>query len=174
MDTLIVRGLRGMNGDYPVDLLALTDVGAGGESLTNREQHRLRTIADVRGADIRDAFVALDAATLVGLAAIILARHGKTVADSVLWDARFLYANAERVPEDDQAGPTIIFAFHDRNLIEQQEVEESPPVEAPSSPQPSGGEQSNGTSESSENVQSLTGRLASARSAGSDRVTSAS
>jgi len=175
MDTLIVRGLRGFNGEYPVDLIALTNIGTGGESLDNREQHRLKKIAEVRGAEILDAFLALDAATMVGLAAIILSRHGKEISVDILWDARFLYVDVDSVPDDDEAGPTIIFAVMDRAKMEADaEVTDDPPAEAPPSHSTIGGASSSQTSDLSVNGLSLTGRLNSVTPAISDPATLAS
>lgn len=151
-DKLIVKGLRGLDGEYEFDRNDLLG------SMTNRELHRIKLMAGVRAGEIQDALAAGDNDVLVALAAILLTQRGKLVDEDVLWDA--------------PAGAGLIWEF------EESEADAGPPAipaETPETEQPNtnGGESGNPPSGQSENGLSLTGLPVSVTSATSAPATSA-
>lgn len=87
LDKMTVTGLGpSLDGTYDFDLTELFTVGAA-TSLNNREGHRLKMMTGVRMGEIQEALTAGDNDVAVGLAAILLSRHGKRFDEAVLWDA---------------------------------------------------------------------------------------
>lgn len=144
-DKMTVSGLGpSLDGTYEFDLAELFTVGAPNQ-LNNREGHRLKTMTGVRMGEIQEALTAGDNDVAVGLAAILLSRHGKRYDEAVLWDAPM--------------GAAIQF-----ELADDEGDAEVPPAEATVTPLPSrsSGDYSATTSESPGSDPSPTGSPSSA------------
>jgi hypothetical protein len=86
-DKLVLTGIRkGVDGEYPCDIVGMLTVGHP-EMLTYREGHRLKNMTGIRAGEVDEALAKGDTDLVIGLAAIVLARDGKTVSDDLLWDA---------------------------------------------------------------------------------------
>lgn len=107
MDSLTLKGFGDADGVYEFDLSDLVNVG-GPRALDLREQQRVKVISGYRGLEIRDAVNVLDPAMMVAFVDVILARHGKTVSSTRLWDARLLTS-----AEDE----TVDLAEHKRAIL---------------------------------------------------------
>lgn len=87
-DTLRIRGIDSLEGDYSFDMAKLLGITVdSSESLTNGELHQLKVMTGLRVLEIIQAFDEGDNDILVGLAAVVLRRHGKVFKDDLLWDA---------------------------------------------------------------------------------------
>lgn len=160
MDKLIVKGLGALlDGEYEFDFIGLLTPGDPG-CLTNREAHRVKTMAGVRMGELAEALGAGDNDVLVALAAVVLTRRGKRFEEDVLWDA--------------PVGSGVELVLADRDEAGEPEI---PPADAPpqsgptGAPETSGGDSSNLGSAHPANGQSPTGLPDSARSAISDQPT---
>jgi hypothetical protein len=92
-DKLIIEGIEGYNGDYPLDL----------SYFTMRELATLKRLSGVRAGEIDEAFAAGDTDAIVAIAVIMLQRAtGNTIDEERLWDAR---AGAIRFEAGDAAIP---------------------------------------------------------------------
>jgi hypothetical protein len=155
LDTLKIDGVSAINGEYPVDVLAMITLGSP-ECLSNRECHQLKNRTGLRLGEIHDALRAGDNDVYVGLAEIVLQRAGKRFDPDSLWDARV---------------GAIAFTIGER---EEEAVEDGPPVEAPTqigAHSTSGGGSSSQTSGLQVIDPSRTGHPASEKSAVSAPVT---
>jgi len=56
-------------------------------AFTNRELHRIKQISGVRAGELIEALDANDRAAVVGVAVVVMGRHGKLVDPDDLWDA---------------------------------------------------------------------------------------
>lgn len=129
VDKIVVKGYRGLDGEYPFNLGDLLALG-NPESLTVREQHRIRELSGVRGAEIPDAVLSLDAAAVAALVEVVLRRHDKNVKEELLWDARIVAATGE--PDLSSMKAAIAFCIAERDADEDEGGDEdNPPVEAP-------------------------------------------
>jgi hypothetical protein len=174
LDTLTLKGFGKTDGEYRFDLFSLINIG-GRDALTSREQHRIRQVAGVRGAEVVDAVTALDAATMVVLAAVILERQGRAVTEERLWNTRMVYGSTDDVSLDDYTD-AVLWRITDRNTVETQEDEAGPPAVTPppnDKQSSSGGVSSLPTLVPPENDPSPTGNPDSERSAISAPQTSA-
>lgn len=169
MDTLIVKGLGRADGEYDFDLIELANIGSSA-SLTTREQHKVKVDSGVLPADLVAAVRGLDAAVMVSLASIVLARAGKTVNDERLWDARFVYAFGE-TPDLDAESTAVAFVLADR---EAQEDDAEDPQESENQRSPNGGGSSGPMSEIPGSDPSATGLRVLPKSATSAPETLAS
>lgn len=184
LDSLTLKGFgRSFDGEYRFDLFELIDIGAP-DALTSREQHRMKLGANVRGAEVQDAVVSLDAGAMVVLASIVLARHDKHVTEERIWNTRMVYTEDETFDLDERYPDAILWRITDRvkraaALVENGDVEADagPPSMTPPDEQLSNGSgTTSGSSASPVSVPSLTGRLRSATptpAPGSGRETSA-
>lgn len=154
MDQLIVKGFGRADGEYDIDVRALASPHSGlPGALDTRELHRLKLATGVMPADLREAVVGADAATLVALTAIILARYERTVNDERLWDARYFLAT-----EDLDLEPyTAAVVFRIVAMSDEGEDAGPPEVTPVTEPQRSGGESFSPPSVQPENAQSPTG-----------------
>lgn len=116
LDYLVVKDLPSLDGKYEFSLDDLLSVGAEG-SLTNREVHELKRMAQVRLGELEDALLAGDNSVYIAIAAILLRRKGKYVDEELLWDA--------------PAGASISFDFE---AIRNMKVERAPDVDPPTVP----------------------------------------
>lgn len=114
-DKIVLAGIRkGVDGEYPCDIVGMLTVGHP-EMLTYREGHRLKQMTGIRSGEIDEALAKGDTDLIIGLAAIVLARDGKTVSDDLLWDAPM------------EAGVTLILGDRD------EDEDADPLAETPSS-----------------------------------------
>lgn len=149
-DKLTVSGLSAhLDGEYEFDIADLLSIGGKG-ALTNRESHRIKQMAGVRAGELEDALRAGDTDVLVAIAAVVLARAGKTVDEDLLWDAPIMSGLRFEIGGDD-----------------------GPPAEAPETgterpPTDGGGSSSDERSEPQESDPSRTGPPPSDTSSTSD------
>jgi hypothetical protein len=95
-DTLKIRGIDGIDGDYKFDLIKLLALtGPSPEALTNGELHRIKTMTGIRAGEIGSAFQADDSDLMIGIAAVVLERNKVRFDDQMLWDAQFLAIEIE-------------------------------------------------------------------------------
>jgi len=97
-DRLTVKGLRDADGTYDFDLQSLVSIN-GPEALNLREQQRIKILTGYRGLEIREAVNVLDPAMMVALVEIIVARSGKTINTSRVWDAKFFFTAGDEVAD---------------------------------------------------------------------------
>lgn len=135
-DRLTVKGLgKAVDGTYEFDLAAVLAIN-GPEALTTRERHRVKVETGLRGAEIAEAALALDAAVWVALTAVMLEREGKSPNGQRLWDCRFLFTGENgEVDLDDYRMAVLYQTDTDRASEtddEEGDVEEDadPPVRA--------------------------------------------
>lgn len=141
-DKLIVKGLGPIDGEYDCELAGMLSLGSP-ETLTNREGHRIKQMTGLRAGELEDAMTAGDSDLLLALAAIVLARHSKHVADDLLWDAPIgsaLNWVLDQTEGDEADPPTV-----------------TPPLTGTGSYGPSGGGSSSSTSDHPGNGQNPTG-----------------
>lgn len=97
-DRLTVKGLRDADGTYDFDLQSLVSIN-GPEALNLREQQRIKILTGYRGLEIREAVNVLDPAMMVALVEILVARSGKTINTSRVWDAKFFFTAEDEVAD---------------------------------------------------------------------------
>lgn len=85
-DILTVRGIDGLSGSYPCDLVEMLDENSP-ECLTNREVHHIKKMSGVTAGNLMDALKDGDNDVLLGLAVVVLQRRGKWVDEDLIWDA---------------------------------------------------------------------------------------
>jgi hypothetical protein len=140
-DKLIVKGLGGIDGEYEFDLAELVSLGEPG-ALTNREGHRIKTMAGVRVGELLEALQAGDNDVLIALAAIILARKGRRLDENLLWDAPIGAGVSFELDDtpDEQPGPTTPAPQPETVSPSRNGGESSSPSSAPpaSDPSPTG------------------------------------
>lgn len=86
-DKLVVTGLgKQIDGEYEFSLAGMLTLG-NPECLTNGEGHIIKSMSGVRAGELEDALVSGDNDVLIALGKIVLARNGKRVDDSLLWNA---------------------------------------------------------------------------------------
>lgn len=84
MNHLVVDGCPPWDGEYPFEF-----------TFTNAELHVIKQssvlpgsdVQGIRGGELMEAIWAEDSGAYVGLAVVVLARHGKTVTPSDFWEA---------------------------------------------------------------------------------------
>jgi len=108
-DRLTVKGLRDADGTYDFDLQSLVSIN-GPEALNLREQQRIKILTGYRGLEIREAVNVLDPAMMVALVEIIVARSGKTINTSRVWDAKFFFTAEDEVADLDSY--RLAIGFH--------------------------------------------------------------
>lgn len=138
-DKLIVAGLNGLDGEYDFSLISLLTIGSP-DALTGREVHNLKVMTGIRMGELEDALSAGDNDVMLGLAAIVMRRHGRTFADDQVWDAPIGSFGFELAAVEDDAVPPP-----------------QPNDESSSESETSSGDDSNSDSENPENDQSPTG-----------------
>lgn len=114
-DRLTVKGLRDADGTYDFDLQSLVSIN-GPEALTLREQQRVKILTGYRGLEIREAVNVLDPAMMVALVEILVARGGKTVNTTRVWDAKFFFTAEDETADLDSH--RIAVDFHLAPLAE--------------------------------------------------------
>ena len=125
VDILRVKGLGGIDGDYPFNLSGLVTIGDP-DCMTNREGHRLKEMTGITAGSLVDALSSGDSDALLGIAVIVLARRGKRFDENVLWDAPI--------------GAGFEFIADPQRELDEQEDEQGPPdlpQSAPGSSAPS-------------------------------------
>lgn len=138
-DSLTVKGLgKQVDGTYEFDLAAFLAIN-GPEALTTRERHKVKTQTGLRGAEVAEAALALDASLWVTLTAVLLERLGKTPNEQRLWDCRFLFTGeADEVNLDDYRMAVLFQTDSSRIQVdnddeseeEEEDAEDFPPVPA--------------------------------------------
>lgn len=108
-DRLTVKGLRDADGTYDFDLQSLVSIN-GPEALNLREQQRIKILTGYRGLEIREAVNVLDPAMMVALVEILVARSGKTINTSRVWDAKFFFTAEDEVADLDSY--RLAIGFH--------------------------------------------------------------
>lgn len=155
-DTLILEGLsRYLDGEYPFDLRGLLTIGHE-ECMTNREIHRIKTMAGVRFGELPDALAAEDMDVRTAIAAIVLTRAGKRFEEDVLWD-----------------GTLGSISFRISDLVDEEDADLTPLPDEPGKSSErssdgsssSSGTSSDSSSETPESARSRTGPLPSGTSA---------
>ena len=142
-DTLIVKGIPGLDGEYPCNL---TDMALEGlpESLTNREGHRVKVMSGVRAGELLEALNAGDNDVFLAFAAIILTRNGKRFDEGVLWDAPMgvgvTFDIAPRTEGEDDEDPRMPAASGQPEQSGGTSGEQSSET-SPTDPSPTGGQQ---------------------------------
>ena len=133
-DRLTVKGLRDADGTYDFDLQSLVSIN-GPEALNLREQQRIKILTGYRGLEIREAVNVLDPAMMVALVEILVARSGKTINTSRVWDAKFFFTAEDEVA--DLESYRLAVDFHlaplgdgDESIKDDQEEGEQPDPEA--------------------------------------------
>jgi hypothetical protein len=106
-DKLIVTGVgASVDGEYDCDIIGML-VPGNPETLTNAEGRRIKLMTGLRAGELEEALLSDDNDLTVAVAAVVLARHGKTVDEKKLWDAPMgaglTFHVAKRKEED--AGP---------------------------------------------------------------------
>lgn len=76
MARIIINGVPGLDGEYPLDL-----------TFKYRDFHMLKQIANVRANEVSEALAARDTDLVIALAAISMKRAGKMFDIEALWDA---------------------------------------------------------------------------------------
>jgi hypothetical protein len=86
-DKLIVTGVgASVDGEYDCDIIGML-VPGNPETLTNAEGRRIKLMTGLRAGELEEALLSDDNDLTVAVAAVVLARHGKTVDEKKLWDA---------------------------------------------------------------------------------------
>lgn len=136
-DRLTVKGLgKAVDGTYEFDLAAFLTIN-GPEALTTRERHKVKTQTGLRGAEIAEAALALDASVWVSLTAILLERNGKIPNEQRLWDCRFFFTGEDEEHDLSDYRMAVLFQTDGQsvNLEDDEDVEEvdadNPPAPAP-------------------------------------------
>lgn len=114
-DRLTVKGLGKADGTYDFDLASLVSIN-GAEALNLREQQRIKILSGYRGLEIREAVGVLDAAMMVALVDVIVARGGKTLNTTRIWDAKMVYTSGDETADLDQY--RLAVNFHMEELEE--------------------------------------------------------
>lgn len=136
-DRMTVKGLgKAVDGTYEFDLAAFLTIN-GPEALTTRERHKVKTQTGLRGAEIAEAALALDASVWVSLAAILLERNGKVPNEQRLWDCRFLFTGENEEQDLSDYRMAVLFQTDSNGVLsdddEDDEEDDSavPPALAP-------------------------------------------
>ena len=73
---------------------------------TNRELFEIKKLSGIRAGELVEALDANDTAAFVGVAVVVLGRHGKTIDPDDLWNAPVGSIVLEIVADDDAGPPT--------------------------------------------------------------------
>lgn len=98
MPALVLKGVEPWDGSYPF----------ADWRFTNRELHRIKEISGIRAGELLDALDSNDTAAFVGVAAVILARHGKHVDVDDLWEANIGSITIDLDAQEDDASPPVL------------------------------------------------------------------
>ena len=128
--TVVIEGIDGLNGEYPIDL----------GYFTSRELHTIKKLTGLRVGELDDAMAAGDSDVLVAFGVLALQRNDKRVDEDALWDAPAGSITIV-IPEDD--APPL----------------DSEPLASSSGSTTSSGDDTQSVSESLENVPNPTGTL---------------
>jgi hypothetical protein len=97
MVKMTITGVFGADGEYEFDP----------SFFTNRELHRIKTVAGVRAGELSEAIAAGDSDLVVALAMIALARNGRQVPEDALWDAEAGKISLKPIEEEAPAGGAV-------------------------------------------------------------------
>lgn len=133
MDSMIVKGLGRADGSYPIQLLELVSLSSA-DALTTRELNAIRVSTarstggiGTRPGELVDAVVNADAATMIALAAVLLARNGKAVPEDRIWDCHILFSGGAEPPPLDNYPKAILFHVLDLDDEETEAGAADPP-----------------------------------------------